>query len=80
MSSKSNNGSQPYGVCTCCGQMSENYKNKNLLEEAVIDEDTTKIDEYDFDSIMDYYDEREENKFVGIIEKDKSINDNDDLD
>jgi hypothetical protein len=52
--------------------MYKNYKNKNLLEEVVQDETTEKIDEYDFDSIMEYYDEREENKYVGIIEKDKS--------
>lgn len=50
----------------------KNYKNKSLLEEVVTDETESKIDEYDFDSIMDYYDERDENKYVGIIEKDKS--------
>ena len=51
----------------------KNYKDKKLLELDVTD-DITKDDKtgYDFDTIMEYYDNREENKYVGIIEKDLS--------
>jgi hypothetical protein len=51
----------------------KNYKDKKLLEEDITEE-TEKGDqhEYDFNSVMDYYDNRDENKYVGIIEKDKS--------
>jgi thiol-disulfide isomerase/thioredoxin len=39
MYSNSNNGSQPYGVCPCCGQMSEKYSNKNAFSnQAVVKE------------------------------------------
>jgi hypothetical protein len=49
------------------------YKDKKLFEEDhEIDEETRKENEYDFDSIMEYYDNRDEFKYVGIIEKDKS--------
>jgi len=34
----SNDGSQPYGVCPCCGQMSENYINKKTVNQPVIKE------------------------------------------
>ena len=50
----------------------KNYKDKKLLEQENIEDDIVKDDNYDFNSIMDYYDNREENKYVGIIEKDKS--------
>jgi hypothetical protein len=49
------------------------YKDKKLFEEDhETDEETRKENEYDFDSIMEYYDNRDEFKYVGIIEKDKS--------
>jgi thiol-disulfide isomerase/thioredoxin len=34
----SNNGSQPYGICPCCGQMSEKYGNKNTFKQPVVKE------------------------------------------
>jgi hypothetical protein len=51
----------------------KNYKDKKLLDQDVSEQtkDDEK-DEYDFDSVMEYYDNREESKYVGIIEKDKS--------
>jgi hypothetical protein len=48
----------------------KNYKDKKMVEEEILSE--SEKDEYDFDSVMEYYDNREENKYVGIIEKDKS--------
>ena len=36
MYSNSNNGSQPSGVCPCCGQMSEKYSNKNAFAKPAI--------------------------------------------
>ena len=51
----------------------KNYKDKKLLEEDIAETtEITDINEYDFDSVMEYYDNRNENKYVGIIEKDKS--------
>ena len=51
----------------------KNYKDKKILDQDVSEQtkDDAK-DEYDFDSVMEYYDNREESKYVGIIEKDKS--------
>ena len=50
----------------------QNYKDKKLLETDTIDDIRDENVGYDFDSIMEYYDNRDENKFVGIIEKDIS--------
>jgi len=50
----------------------KNYKDKKLLESDITDDTTKDETGYDFDSIIEYYDNREENKFVGIIEKDLS--------
>lgn len=48
-----------------------NYKNKNTLDES--HEGENNIDAgYDFNSVMEYYDGRDEFKYVGIIEKDIS--------
>ncbi len=50
----------------------KNYKDKGALDETIEDNDVDnkKLAAYDFDSVMEYYDNREENKYVGIIEKD----------
>jgi hypothetical protein len=54
-------------------EMYKEYKNKTIFEEHISENETDKKeDEYDFDSVMEYYNERDENKYVGIIEKDKS--------
>jgi hypothetical protein len=48
------------------------FKNiKNIIQDE--EEDHEKQDaKYDFDKVMDYYDNRDENKYVGIIDKDTS--------
>ena len=52
--------------------MYKNYKDKKSLDESEGDDGNKTIAGYDFDSIMDYYDGRDEFKYVGIIEKDLS--------
>jgi len=46
------------------------YMEKNIIIDE--DEDIKEDNEYNFDKTMDYYDQRNENKYVGIIDKDTS--------
>jgi superfamily II DNA or RNA helicase len=50
------------------------FKNiKNIIQEELESDDNEKPENnYDFDAVMDYYDARDENKYVGIIDKDVS--------
>lgn len=52
----------------------KNYKSKNIQESDSIKETSLRDDTviYNFDDIMDYYDERDEFKYVGIIDKEIS--------
>jgi hypothetical protein len=50
----------------------KNYKDKKSLDEAEGDGENKTDVGYDFDSVMEYYDNRDESKYVGIIEKDLS--------
>jgi len=50
----------------------KNFGDKKILDETKGSEEDKEMVTYDFDSVMDYYDNREENKYVGIIEKDTS--------
>jgi hypothetical protein len=51
----------------------KNYKDKKTLDETEeTGEEAKVLNTYDYDSVMDYYESREENKYVGIIEKDAS--------
>jgi hypothetical protein len=53
--------------------MYKNYKDKKSLDETEeTGEESKVLNTYNYDSVMDYYDSREENKYVGIIEKDIS--------
>jgi len=46
------------------------YMEKNITYEE--DDETKEDNEYDFNATLDYYDQRNENKYVGIIDKDTS--------
>jgi len=46
------------------------YMEKNMTVDE--DQETKEENEYDFNKTVDYYDQRNENKFVGIIDKDTS--------
>lgn len=50
----------------------KNFKDKKSFDEDEGEGDTKTVVGYDFDSIMEYYDNRDESKYVGIIEKDLS--------
>jgi hypothetical protein len=45
------------------------FKNKNNIIDISSDKEESSKSHYDFDSIMDYYDNRNEYKYVGIIDK-----------
>jgi hypothetical protein len=48
----------------------QNHDNLNIEEDTNIDDETKKVEKsYDFDSTLDYYNDREENFIVGIIDK-----------
>jgi hypothetical protein len=49
-------------------ELYKNYRDKQLLEDANVEIENKDIG-YDFDSIMEYYDNRDEAKYIGIIEK-----------
>ena len=53
-------------------ELYKSYKDKNMFEQEAESDESKKDDNYDFETVMNYYDERDENKYVGIIEKDKS--------
>lgn len=48
------------------------YKDKKSLEETDGDGENKADIGYDFDTVMEYYDNRDESKYIGIIEKDLS--------